>query len=185
MKKFLVSALAMFVLGSFGSVFAQASDAHQLDITIPQLLMIQIVDASGDVVNEPSVVFNISAADYLAVADGPTATTFVPTSSNFTDVQVLTNNTAWSVEMSASTLGFTPVVTGNTAAGLDLGDISVVDASDATLFALNTTNDIGSGSATSGWESLGFGGDDFRLALNGDEEPGTYSWTITYTVSAP
>ncbi len=186
MKRIAVTALASLALLSFGAAFAQISDSHDLDITIPQLLMLQIVDAAGDVVAAPSVAFNITPAQYLTVAEGPTATTFIPTSSNFTDVRVLTNNAAWSVAMSASALGFTPVVTGSAAAGLDLGDIHVVDGSDATIFVLDTTNDIASGSAaTTGWQSLGFGGSSFRLDLDGDEEPGDYSWTITYTVSAP
>lgn len=185
MKKIAFTALVTVALVSIGSVFAQSADQHEVEITIPQLLVLQIVDAAGNVVADPTVVFDIDPTAYLTVAEGPTATEFVPTSSNFTDVRVLTNNAAWSVDLAASALTFTPVVAGNASAGLGLADIRVVDSGGVTMFALDASGDIASGPATTGWQSLGFGGSSFRLDLDGDEEPGTYTWTITYTVSAP
>lgn len=184
MKKFLATTLASLVLAAATTATAQTAASHDVVIDIPQVLLLQIVDTSGEVVTSPVVRFDIDLADYLDVAEAASATEFTPTSSNFADVRVMTNRAGWSVTLTAGALNFNSP-TSASAAGLSLGDITVVDGA-VQLFALDTAAAIGSGTnATSGWESLGFGGDSFRLSLDGDEEPGTYTWTITYTISAP
>lgn len=39
--------------------------------------------------------------------------------------------------------------------------------------------------STSGWKSLGFNGLDYRVKVDGDEDPGEYATTVTYTIVEP
>lgn len=208
MKKFIVSTLAMFVLVSFGVVFAQTNVAsHDLRARIPDLLMLRITDGSNSSVNSPAVAFNFVADAagltaylnmYMGLGDPAVAVDLDPTSSNFDDIVVLSNRGAWVVNVSATAFAFVDnVLAGEVAAGLALSDITVdptVTTATATgglssindTFALSTVaQSIASGTRTQGWTSLGISGDNYRISINGDEAPGTYITTVTYTITAP
>ncbi|MCA1791576.1 MAG: hypothetical protein LC667_17520 [Thioalkalivibrio sp.] len=178
MKKFLVSALALFVIGSFGSAFAQVE--HDVNITIPEVASIRFT-LGGDrtpVTENVDINFAIAAGDaqnYQGV--------YSPSnlgSIGWDNVQVFQNGEAtWDVEVS---------VDGATA-GFDWAKVSVTPTGLASAFDLATGGEIASestvGAEVTGWTALGFGPQDFRLDLDGTEEADTYSATVVYTLSAP
>lgn len=208
MKKFLVSALALFVLGSFGSVFAQANTAdHDLQVRIPNLLMLRITNGiSTASVATPVVNFNFidnagGLTAYLALVEGGVAGSLGPTFSNFGDIVVLSNRGAWTVDVEASAFVFIDdvITTGEdvpNGAGLALSDITIDPSAVAggpngitsinDTFTLSTVEQsIAAGTRTQGWTSLGIGGSAYSIAVSGDEGPGTYDTTVTYTITAP
>ena len=200
MNKFLVSTLAMLVVVSFGSVFAQSNTAsHDVRVRIPDLLMLRIVDGTGNnTVAAPVVGFDFDTnaagrAAYMTVVEDGAAADLEPTSSNFGDIVVLSNRASWTVDVAAADFTFTDNVATDgvdvDAYGLALSDISVAitgaDTSVGASFTLGTNQDIASGSRTTGWRSLGIAASGYRITVNGDEAPGTYVATVTYTVTAP
>lgn len=171
MKKVLSTTLAMFVLVSFGSVFAQSDEvAHDVTITIPDVAFLRFTatTAIADVtaVTPDDVEFLLDAADVaagtpIAPSNGATA--------NWGDLKVFVNYSSnWEVTVS---------VAETSTATFDWSKVGVgawdVDGGTA-----------GSGSS-SGWTSLGFGAADFRLTLDGSEIAETYTATVTYTLVAP
>jgi hypothetical protein len=84
---------------------------------------------------------------------------------------------------------------GETAAGLALSDITVDPSAVAGVDGITSINDtfvlstaeqsIAAGTRTLGWTSLGIAGNAYRINVSGDEAPGTYDTTVTYTITAP
>jgi hypothetical protein len=198
MKKLFATAVISAVLLATGVAFGQSA-SHDVEVLIPNVLMLRITDGtSNDATSDPSVTFDFQAPGnvdtYLdAVNDG--GGNLAPTDvSAFGGVVVFSNRATWNVTVGASILDFVDSlglsVTGN---GVALSDISVtpsgtpgLNVSDvSTNWDLTTSTSIANGVRTQGWRSLGFSGGDYRLAVNGDENPGTYTTTVTYTIAAP
>jgi hypothetical protein len=127
----------------------------------------------------------------------------LPTSVNrFEDIEVNVNGFGlWSVYVQATPFVFTGTGTG---AGLALEDVGVARGSvsglaqDAiTVFwflgtydtewtlSTNARRIARSLLGTGGWRSLGFNGWDYALAIDGDEDAGTYTTTVTYYLTFP
>jgi hypothetical protein len=174
MKKFLVSSIiGGLLLGA--SVFAQElgdSASHELEIVIPEVLMIRI-DASG----ASNVVFDYGTefdAYFELLEDGSTGA-LAPTASSFENVSVFANYENWGVTVKAA--GDELVnqrVTVQPAAGSNY--LTVKE------FKLNGDL-IATGNQTQGWRPLGIAGADYRLFVDGTETPGTYKATITYSIA--
>ena len=199
MKKALFTALILSLLASLGTAFAQ-SDSHDVEIQIPTILSVRIVDGGGALAANPKVTFDYrsSSADVQLYIDAVNAGggDLAPTAvTDFSDVQVFSNQASWSVYVSASALGFTQLDSGITSgAGIALSDIVVTPTGTkganvstvSSSFALDASTAVATGVNTSGgWQSLGFSGGDYALAVNGDENPGMYTTTVTYSFTAP
>lgn len=183
---------------------AAQSAEHDVSVKLPALYGIRIVDSSNLPALAPSVSFDYSAdvAGYDAAVAGPG---YAQASSvtDFSDVQVYVRKNAadfalWSVQVTAS-----PLVnkSGAAGAGLALQDISVERGLASGLqqeavttlgivqsrWALSNSEQLIAFSArsTSGWKSLGFNGLDYRVKVDGDEDPGEYATTVTYTIVEP
>ena len=196
MKKLVSTLLATAMLVGLGAAFAQAS-SHDVEIRIPNVLQLRIVNGSSlAAASSPSVTFDFQAnqAAYLDLVNaggGELAPTSV---TNFSDVIVFSNRASWTVTVSAGEITFDNNLglAGATNLGISLADIIVrpsgtPGANVSTLEASwsLTGGTIATGVRTQGWRNLGFGGADYRFAVNGDEDPGTYTTTVTYTIAAP
>ena len=165
------------------------------------------MDSSSQSAQAPAVTFDYGAdiGGYEAAVSGPG---FVEASSvtDFSDVQVFVRKQAgdfnpWVLQVQATPLrrNGSLVEAGN---GLALNDISVErglnsgltqDATPPgfgfvqTRWSLtNLSQFIGFGVyGTDGWRSLGFNGLDYRVAVDGNEDPGEYKTTVTYTLVEP
>jgi hypothetical protein len=133
----------------------------------------------------------------MAAVEGTSTDPLSPTASNFSNIVVLSNRVSWTVDVVASNFNFTDNVVAESedlpgGAGLDVSDISVAITGVNALpglggeFSLSTTQqDIAQGTRTQGWTSLGIAGTGYAIAVDGDEAPGTYVATVTYTITAP
>lgn len=196
MKKLVSTLLATAMLVGLGAAFAQAS-SHDVEIRIPNVLQLRIVNGAGvAAASGPSVTFDFQgdADAYLDTVNGGGGE-LAPTSWNqFDNVVVFSNRATWSVTVSATAIVFDNNygLAGMTPNGVSLADI-IVRPSGTTETNVSsrasswdmTGGTIASGVRTQGWRRLGFGGGDYRFAVNGDENPGTYTTTVTYTIAAP
>ena len=116
-----------------------------------------------------------------------------PTSvDNFGDVIVFSNRAEWSVSLETEGIDFSDnLELGVSGHGVELSDITVVPSGRpgqsvavAADWNLATIDAIAKGGRTQGWSSLGFSGRDYHLGVNGDEDPGTYTIVVTYTIVA-
>src|SRR3990172_1470446 len=103
MKKFLVSALATFVLVSFGSVFAQVSDtaAHDVTVKIPEVVMLRFTNSGSNaaVTTGLDIEFDLSTT----FVDGLAASVGMSNTPGWDDLKVFVNrNATWSVTMGLS-----------------------------------------------------------------------------------
>ncbi len=195
MKKiFGLAMVAVMVLG-LGAAFAQPAAGHDVNIRIPRLLMLRITDGlSNNAATSPSVEFDFQAdaTDYIAAVNAGGGTVAPTTVTDFGDVVVLANAGGWSVGVSSGVLSFIDnLAVGGTGAGIALTDITVAPSGAAGANVTPTGGfnlsgaTVANGSKTTGWESLGFSGGDYGLTVDGDEDPGEYSTTVTYTITAP
>jgi len=199
-KKLLVTTVIAAMLLAAGAAFGQPNQTHQLEVNIPNLVMIRIVDGSNAASVDPTVVFDLTtgtALDALLAMDGTAA--FEPTSTErFGDVVVFSNRATWSVSVAASDFVRTgePDITELGETPLSLSAVSVERppvasfpigvSSVAPTWTLSTTPEsIANGVQTRGFRSLGFSGADYRLTLTGAEAPGDYASTVTYSITAP
>ncbi len=198
MKHILSTLLISALLASLGSAFAQSA-SHELEIRIPNVLMLRITDGSSNsAAVSPAVNFDFQAAanvdTYLDMVNGGGGNLLPTSVNNFGDVIVFSNRATWNVTVAASVVTFANNlgIAGITGNGVALSDISVTPSGTAGLNVSSvsaswdlTGSTIANGVRTQGWRSLGFGGDDYRFSVNGDEDPGTYTTTVTYTIAAP
>lgn len=180
MKKFLVSALATFVLVSFGSVLAQVQ--HNVTVSIPEVVTIRFTEGTSraPVTTNLDLAFAITgdAADF-AGQYGPSNLA----SRGWTNVQVFQNReSTWSVS----------VVVSGASADFDWSNITVTPSGvDAIASAFNLAvggviaTDESPNANARGWNALGFGPGDFELELDGMEAGGNFSATVTYALTAP
>lgn len=170
--------------------------AHDVRVTVPDVIGLRIV---GSGTGPRAVTFDYATdlSTYLAAVEG--AGILPPTDVNrFDDVQVnSTRNGRWRIHVSATPFAY---VGPAAPSGLQLSDVRVErsrpqdaivgpgnSASYATSWTLSSTaTEIATRTgATGGWRSLGFSGWDYRLAVQGDEAPGTYTTVVTYSLTAP
>ena len=185
MKKLvLISIVAALLLGASAG-FAQPTNSpqsagHDVSVTIPNLLMIRLTLGSDlAAVEDPtSVAFSWDAAGFEPVG------TFGPTnlaSANWDAVRVFANGTGWSFAVETeATLGFdwsSVTVTPQAVDGVTMASFALPDGGEAELLTAQAP--------TSGWRDLGFGPAQFSLALDGSEEPETYTTTVTYSIANP
>lgn len=173
---------------------AQTQD-HDVRIRIPNYIGIKIVDGSGTITNAASVVFDYGSdpAGYVAAYQG--SGSLAPTSVlRFADVQVIASRGRWYVYTRATPISYAGTGTG---AGLGLADIRVRRGAVSGLAAgagtVAATWTFGTGyrliargrGGTFGWQSLGFNGRDYEVAVQGDEDPGEYFTQVTYLLYNP
>lgn len=177
----------------------RAAAGHDVAVTVPSTIGIRIVGTG------PARVTFDYAADlpgYLAAAEA--GTPLEPTGvSGFDDIEVRApgrvGTPAWYVTVTASPLAYSGTGTG---VGLELGDLGVEPGASSGLapefpiwllglvapnWSLSSTPQwIAYGYVGSGrWRSLGFNGADYRLRVQGDEDPGAWQSTVTYTMVMP
>ncbi len=193
-------ALVLSAVASVPTALAQTA-SHPVAVSVPSYLGIRIVGADGG--TSRSVVFDYGndAPAYVTALDG--GGTLVPTNvTRFTDVEVnVVGFGRWSVYVEATPFVYAGPGDG---AGLELADIRMDRGSasgliqDAiTIFwilgsydttwtlAENPQRIARSLLGTGGWRSLGFNGWDYSLAVDGDEDAGTYTTTVTYYLTFP
>lgn len=185
-------------LAMASTVLAQTA-SHPLSVAIPAYVGIRIVGAS--VQPTRSVVFDYAndGTAYLAAVDAgdPLPPTDV---TRFDDVQVnVAGNGRWSVYVEATPFTYVGPGVGD---GLTLDDVTVTPGSVSgltqtaffrpasryeTSWTLSATPfRIGrSVLGTGGWRSLGFNGWDYTVAVDGDEDAGAYTATVTYFLTFP
>ncbi len=180
---------------------AQLAD-HEVNLSIPSYLGIRIVNNANIPRGSPAVNFDYTS-DVSAYTDAYEGPGFIGASNvtDFADVQVSVRTgfgfPLWYVEVQASPLTYRGQQGG---AGLALEDIEVVRGVRSGLnpqavvwgdvrdtWTLSTTPQWVAYSllGTYGWQTLGFNGLDYRVKVNGDEEPGEYSTTVSYTIFYP
>jgi hypothetical protein len=203
MKRHLLRLAALAGLAVAGFGFAQ-SDTHDVTVRIPSVLQVRITNGTSTAASAaPAVTFDYqtNAADvttYLNTVNaggGDLPPTLV---TDFGNVLVFSNRVGtWNLGVSAlnltysNNLGLTPAPTG---VGVALADLKVTpagtqDASVATRspsYTLsNTSAVVATGTRTTGWASVGIRGQDYALTVNGNEDPGQYVTTVTYTITMP
>lgn len=180
--------------------FAQ-SVSHPLSVSVPSYIGLRIVGSGG--AGPRSVQFDYAAdpVAYVAAADagqrlGPTSVT------HFDDVEVnVVGIGLWSVYVEATAFEYVGPGSG---LGLDLSDVRMARGSASglsqnaiTIFwflgTYDTTWTLSTAPrriarsllGTNGWRSLGFNGWDYTLAVDGDEDAGSYATTVTYYLTFP
>lgn len=176
MKKLLTTTIVAAMITSLGAAWAQTSQSHDVEVRIPNVLMIRLTAGTGNAaVSSPTaVVFDLlglGAADFEPVSvHSPTGT------ANWDNVRVFANGGGWRVTLATSTTTFDWSKVQITPSG---GYYTVAP------FTLATGEIFSHTARTGGWRSLGFGPAQFRLHLDGTEAAGNYSTTVTYTIATP
>lgn len=184
MKKHLIATLAILVLVSFGSVFAQSTTSaasHQVSIAVPEVVTIRLTNGSSRSAVSNFVDLTFQPTADQASAGGSYQATNLATR-GWDDVQVFQNRgSTWKVAVSLS----------SPTSGFDWSKIAVTPAAGAlaSAFDLGTLGTIAESTDASpiarGWHRLGFGPGNFALVLDGTETAGSYSATVVYTLTAP
>ncbi len=187
MKKLVVISIVALALTALSTAAAQvasgqgsedASVSHELQITIPSLLMIRFTADLG-------------STDALQAA--PELVAFVWTTENFEPVGTFppTNDPNWGdIKVFANGGWDLDVTVENASSDFDWSKITVVDGAGAVRFTLPTdaggsTSVLEGQARTNGWRSLGIAPEDYRLTLDGLEVVGTYDALVVYTISNP
>jgi hypothetical protein len=191
------SLLFVLLLASSFALAQQAS--HDVLVRIPNVLMLRITDGNGNnAASNPGVTFDfVSDPDTYISAVNSGDGELSPTSiSNFSDVIVFSNRASWTVNVQASAISASQLSGLNTGlSGMSLAKIGVAPSTfTPTAFVTSRAESwtlsenataIAQGTRTQGWRSLGFSGSDYRLTVDGSEDPGQYATTVTYTIAAP
>jgi hypothetical protein len=178
---------------------AQQSDTHTTRIRIPNYIGLKIVDSTGNITNNASVIFDYAAnpAAYQAATLG--SQVLPPTQVvNFSDIQVVWRTGNWRVYVRATPLVFTGTGPGS---GFVLGDIrvrrgiasgktpgpTIAPGNVLTQWSLTTNwqRIVTESGGTQGWESLGFNGQDYEIRVQGNESDGQYATVVTYLLTNP
>ncbi|MGL4611182.1 MAG: hypothetical protein ACRCYY_16145 [Trueperaceae bacterium] len=199
MKRHLIRLAALGALSVASLGFAQ-TDTHDVTVRIPSVLQLRVTNGTSNAeATNPSVTFDYQAAaninTYLNSINAgggllnPTAT------ADFGNILVFSNRTAgWTVTVSSAPLTYTNnlSVAGATGLGVALGDIRVAPSGTRGSGVGTVTANydmsggtVATGTRTTGWSALGISGADYRLNVNGDEDPGQYTTVVTYTIATP
>lgn len=193
-----VQLLLAGILLAGGAAFAQNSASHTLHVNLPQMLMIRMTDGTktGALSSEPDVNFDYSSNTnaYLAAIQASTAgghllgqTSTSGGAPALGDIIVLSNVNGWTVGVSTGSVGGTA----STPFSMDrvrvypTGYWTALTKTFGTFFTLGSGGDIFSGDKTTGWKSLGISGDDYKIYVDGTEDPGTTTAIVTYQFTAP
>jgi len=198
MKKLVAISIVAAMLLASGAAFAQSSQQHDVTVRIPEALMIRITGGSGNAAaTDPAVTFDyLSGTGYFAAVETEAGGWLAPTETpNFVDVRVFANRGGWSVAVSAVDFTFVPTDgSSEEFSALPLSRIRVTPVtagSNVNLVLDDGSFNLASGTiangtnATQGWQSLGFGGNNYEFFVDGTEEAGTYTTQVTYAISAP
>jgi hypothetical protein len=195
MYRFLI--LLILALLTYGH--AQLSDTHTTTIRIPNYIGLKIVDATGNITNNASVVFDY-ASDPVTYRNATLGSQVLPPTQvvNFSDIQVVWRTGNWRVYVRATPLVFTGTGPGS---GFVLGDIrvrrglvsgktpgpTIANANVLTQWSLTTNwqRIVNESGGTQGWESLGFNGRDYEIRVQGNESDGQYTTVVTYLLTYP
>ncbi|MCA1789576.1 MAG: hypothetical protein LC667_06905 [Thioalkalivibrio sp.] len=178
------------------------SVSHPLTVTMPSYIGLRIVGTSA--AGPRSVMFDYASDTVAYLAAAAADQPLMPTSvARFDDVEVnVVGFGRWSVYVEATAFDYTGQGTGS---GLALDDVRMArgSASGLSQNAINTAlwlfgayssawtlstapqRIARSWIGTGGWRSLGFNGWDYTLTVDGDEDAGTYSTTVTYFLTFP
>lgn len=175
MKNIIIRSLVLAFVLAAGAAMAQTerdTAQHQVNVSIPEIAFIRIVNGNAPVASPDAVEFSFTATTY------ETGTALAPTNAdpfNWDDVQVLVNkNASWEVMVSAS---------GST--GFDWSKVTM-SPSNASDYNLGSDATIKTSSAkTSGWLDLGIDPANYEVTFNGTEDPATYTSTVTFTLQNP
>jgi hypothetical protein len=190
--------IIIIALLSYGQ--AQVSDTHTTRIRIPNYIGIKIVDATGNITNNASVIFDYST-DPATYRNATLGSQVLPPTQvvNFSDVQVVWRSTGnWRVYVRATPLVFTGIGPGS---GFNLNDVrvrrgvvsgktlgpTIANANVLTTWSLTTNwqRVVNESGGTQGWESLGFNGRDYEILVQGNEKDGQYATVVTYLLTYP
>jgi hypothetical protein len=188
MKKLLATAIVAALIASLGAAFAQTSQQHQVEVRIPEVMMIRIVNApSNAAVTDPApVVFNLlglNASNFEPEGAQTVTSSLGTTGSVWNQVRVFVNSVrSWSVNVSVEN-----VEQPANQPAFDWTNVSVLGYDLPAAGASTPTTIFTSGTArrTTGWENIGITPTSFSLRLDGTEAAGTYRANITYTISNP
>lgn len=185
MKKLVIISIVAALLLTLGVGFAQTnspqSAAHGVNVAIPSLVMIRFTESGNNgAVSAPTpIAFAWDAATFpFEGSHGPTNLA----DSNWGTVRVFANAAGWSL---------TVLTTPTDDTLFNWSSISVTPGAASPVAAFDLDQDVtqtllATGQPrTSGWLDLGFGPADYAIELDGSTPPGTYSATVTYTISNP
>lgn len=146
-----------------GTTGTKATVDHQLVVKLPTVLAM-IVQGTG---GSTDVTFTIGATQYY----NNIGTSIAPDATGFTGLKAFTNNpTGASIAVSAAATGTAPSGSANVLSAVQLNGSSI-----------NGTPAI---SVSAGPPSVVVTRGNFGLVLTGNEAPGTYNYTVTYTMTA-
>lgn len=174
--------------GSVGTATGQGNTlhvSHHAIVNIPSVVLLKVVGTAGNA----SVVFNTTASDMLAAANsGGTGILVTPdtSASGFQAVKAFSNvGNTYAVNASISADSTANSSQDPTTASALLSQIELATGSSAyTAINGNSVSKSVALSPSAGWTPVWQLGD-FRLLLNGTEAPGTYSYTVEYSVTVP
>jgi hypothetical protein len=188
--------LAIVLTTASATIATAQTQTHEVRVRVPDVIGLRNVGAGT---GPRSVTFDYATDPdgYFAAVDGGGSLT--PTAvSRFDDVEVnATRKRRWRITVQATAFTY---VGPSSPAGLALADVLVErsrpqnaivgqgnSASYATTWALSTSaTEIASRTgATGGWRSLGISDRDYRVAVDGDEAPGTYHTVVTHSLTTP
>jgi hypothetical protein len=177
MKKLVATLIATGMLLGIGVVAAQPA-THELSVTIPQMLLVRIV-VDDNVLPFVEFDFANNPAPYLAAIELGGA--FVsPTDSNIIDIEVVSIGDSWTLSVGATAFAAT---SGLSVASAD-SDVVVFQGLTNQFAITEAAAPVRFGPA--GYQSLNITGFDYRLFVDGDENPvGTHSIMVTYSVVQP
>jgi hypothetical protein len=173
MKKLVATLIATGMLLGFGAAFAQDQkledlDSHELQITIPPVILLRFVTSAGVRVAADPVVFDILPGTFNPLG------TYTAPAANWSDIEVFFNDGDFTVEVETNNASFDWSKVTVTPAGSLVAEFDLPE---------NTNLEIlGQTSSSGNWQSLGISPASYSLTLTGEEEPGTYTTTVTYTV---
>jgi len=193
-------ALMLSATASVPLALAQTA-SHSVAVSVPSYLGIRIVGGGGGASRSVEFGYGRDAPAFMTAQDG--SGSLAPTNvTRFSDVEVnVAGFGLWSVYVEATPFVYTGPSGGT---GLELADIRVERGSTSGLTQdaisvfwffgrYDTTWTLSSNPqriarslrGTGGWRSLGFNGWDYSLAVDGDEDAGTYTTTVTYFLTFP
>jgi hypothetical protein len=190
-------ALTLLLIAVASTTAAAQTTLFGVRVEVPDYIGIRLV---GDGTGARTVTFDYAAnpdAYLAAVANG---TALSPTDvARFDDVLVnTTRNGRWRVQAVATELVHAGPTSGT---GIELSDVRFERSRDpdpifdlpgnsagyleSWTLSASATEIAYSRGATGGWRSLGISGWDYRLVVDGDEAPGTYTTVVTFFLTAP
>lgn len=178
MKKFALLAFVLIVATLSSTGLAQSSQSHEVNVNIPPVMMIRMTNGSAAAVTNPGgVTFTATAVE----GDFSGTVSPVLSGNTWTDIQVLVNRAgAWQVTVETSNADFEWNKISNT---LVIPDTASESFSTFTLPVDGSAQLFNTSGRTTGWLPLGISPAGYSLVLDGTEEDGNFSTTVTYSIA--